>query len=53
VIRLTRYVSPNHLNTIIYVNWYRDCYLLLLKSDLVELCKVLVEEKCSKYRWKS
>ena len=47
MIRLTRYRSPNHRIKIVSVNWYRYCYLPLPKSDLVEVCKVLVEEKCS------
>ena len=50
--RLTRYISPNHRNAIVFVNWYLQCLLLLPQSDLVELCTVLVEEKCSSSKWK-
>ena len=47
MIGLTRYRSRNHLNTIVLVNWYFQCQLLLPQSDFMELCTVLVEEKCS------
>ena len=46
------YVSNNHRNTIVLVSWYPQCHLLLPQSDLVKLCMVLVEEKCSKRKCK-
>ena len=46
------YISTYHRNTIVFVNWYPQCHLLLPQSDLVKLCMVLVEEKCSKRKCK-